>query len=1110
MGQTETVTVLFTDLVGSTELASRLGHDTYEVLRREHFASLRTAAATHGGAEVKSTGDGLMFWFSSPADAVGCAVAMQQATDVQARSRTLPLRVRIGMSIGEVSREDGDLYGASVVEASRLCTAASGGQILVAEVVRLMARGRSTKSFTPIGPLILKGLPEPLTVCSVGWEPLADATQLPLPLLLAANMPFVFAGRAADLDAVLASWKRVLGGERCGVLIAGEPGIGKTRLATEVGRRVHARGANVIYGRCDDEMGVPFQPFVEALQQFLAHHTQPPFRESLRERLGRYAGELIRLAPEIAGLVPGLAPPLHSDPETERYRLFDAVAAWLATAARERPLLLVLDDLHWAAKPTLLLLKHILDSAELAAAPSVRDPGVGQGPRLMILGAYRDTDIDRTHALSGLLADLRRTPGVERLALSGLDEAGVRAFIEAASGQALDETGRHLAHAVHAETEGNPFFIGEVIRHLAESGDVSPRDGHWIPNRSVAAMGIPEGVRDVIGRRLGRLSAAANEALAQAALIGRDFDVGVLSAVTSLDEAALLAALDEAASARLIEESGVDAYHFAHALVRATLYEEMSVSRRVRAHRRIADAIHAQRPDDVTALAYHYGRAAAGGDVGKAVDYALRAGDQARTRLAHDEAAVFYRQALEILDGTDAADAQQRCDILISLGEAQRDAGDAAFRQVLLDAADLARRLSDTDRLVRAALSNSRGLASRIGGVDAERIGVLEAALAAIGDAESSQRARLLATLSQELSYTADRPRRLALSDEALAIARRLGDGPTLIHVLFKRYGTLVAPDTLTERLANSAEHLALAEQLDDPVALFHAAVNRVLSCVEAGDIAEVDRGLAIMSRVAEDLDQPALHWQLNMRTYFRALLAGRIGEAEELVTRALQYGQMSGQPDATMIFGGQLFLVRYDQGRVEELEPVIAQTVAEDPGQPVFRAVLALTYCEVDRQDDARRLFQRDAANDFADIPYDSNWLAGICIFSEVCSQLGEKAAAEVLYRLLAPWHNQVSSNGGGILGSVARHLGQFATLLGRYDDADAHFAEAHAMHEHLGAPIWLARTQIDWARMYLARQQPGDRIRARVFLEQALNTARAHGCSTIERRAADLLTRA
>jgi class 3 adenylate cyclase/tetratricopeptide (TPR) repeat protein len=1193
---------LFTDLVSSTELGDRLGHDAYEALRRAHFDALRTAVSTHNGTEVKTTGDGLMVCFASVGDAVGCAVAMQQATEQQGRQARRPaatsysasssssvvgagvpacspVQMRVGISAGEATRESNDLYGPPVVEAARLCAAAQGGQILAADVVRVLSRGLGNR-FTAIGELTLKGLSAPVAACEVGWEPLAEETAIPFPPLLASGQQFAFAGRQPELDALLVMWKQAQEGARRVALIAGEPGIGKTRLAAEIARMAHGSGATVLYGRCDDELGVPFQPFVEALQYYVEQSVRsgllpnpPPLPEvatgegtaragatpapssanssvsggglgwrRLREQLGRYPGELVRLMPELVDLIPDLPPPLQSDAETERYRMFDAVAAWLAAASAERPLVVVLDDLHWAAKPTLLLLKHIL-----RFQGPTRDPqpgGAGGSPvHLFVLATYRDTELDRTHPLSETLADLRKDSTVQRVALRGLDLIGVEAFIAGAAGHALDEAGRALARAVHAETEGNPFFVGEVLRHLSESGAVVQRDGRWVSDRSVEQLGIPEGVKEVIGRRLSRLSAAANQALSMAAVIGRDFDLGVLASLlprplgegggegSSATEDVLVDAIDEAVRARLVNETAiVDAYRFAHALVQETLYAEVSASKRVRLHRRIGDAIAVCRPDDVIALAHHYQQAAVGGDAAKAIDYSTRAGDQARARLAYDQAVVFYRQALDLLwegeapaeprgESTARREARppkssgasrpnydaQRCELLIRLGEAQRDAGDAAFRKTLLDAAHLAQRLGDTDRLARAALANTRGWYSAAGRVDDERVAVLTAVLAALDKADSLLRARLLATVVSELSFAPDRDRLRVLGDEALGMARRLGDPGILVQVLQARSNAFDTPDTLAERRGAAAELVTLAEQSGDPQQRLAAHSQLMLTSRQAGDIAETDRQLAILAELNDAIPNAARRWILNYQQASRALLAGRTADAERLITEAFEIGAASGQPDALVFYSGQLTDVRRIQGRLAELEPHAAQLLADYPAVATVRAGVAALYCELGRDEDARSLFEPDAGNDFADLRHDLVWLAGMIEYARICTHLGARDAAVVLYERLAPWHDQLAF-GVLVYGSVALYLGLLATTLDRYDDAEAHFAEAHAMHERIGAPYWLAVTRVEWAKMLLRRDQHGDRDRARAMIDQALATAREYGFGGVERQATRL----
>ncbi|MGH9035300.1 MAG: AAA family ATPase, partial [Acidimicrobiia bacterium] len=346
-----TATVLFTDLVGSTDLLSRLGEAAYDEVRRAHFATLRDALMRHNGEEVKTLGDGVLAVFGSASDAVAGAVDIQRHVDRESRAGPAPLSIRVGLALGDVVFEEEDVFGAPVVEAARLVAMAAPGQILAAAAVRWAGGSRSGASFIDGGLLDLKGLPEPVPTCEVLWAAAPEAS-VPIPAALCGRGR-IFVGREGELGHLRQRWKDVEAGERHVVFMGGEPGVGKTRLATELARGLYDDGALVLAGRCDEELGVPYQPFVEALRHYVRHAAEP--------RLGRHGGELARLVPEL-GDVPGLAAPLRSDPETERYRLFDAVAAWLAALSGEEPVQLVLDDLQWAAKPTLLLLRHVLRS----------------------------------------------------------------------------------------------------------------------------------------------------------------------------------------------------------------------------------------------------------------------------------------------------------------------------------------------------------------------------------------------------------------------------------------------------------------------------------------------------------------------------------------------------------------------------------------------------------------------------------------------------------------------------------------------------------------------------------------------------------------------------
>ncbi len=507
-----TAIVLFTDLVGSTELRSRLGERAAEELRRKHDRLLGEAVEANSGRVVKGLGDGIMATFTSASDGVCAAVAIQRTIDRFNRAGKSPclLAVRVGLSAGDVRFDEGDVHGVAVIEAARLCDHAEGGVILAADVVRVLAASEEHR-YVSVGPLELKGLPNHVPAVRCEWERVSAAS-IPLPAALARAGVFSFVGRQAEFEVLVRSWKEAVAGERRVVLLGGEAGIGKTRLSAEIARAVHEDGALVLYGRCDEELGVPYQPFVEALHAYVGAGPA----DDLAVAVGTLGGELARLLPSLRDRLPDLPAPLETEPTTARYRLLEAVRDVISGMSAFYPVLLVLDDLHWATGPTLVLLRHLL--------------GVGASTRLLVVGTYRDTELVPGDLLSGTLAELWRESGVQRVSLSGLNQDDVVRLVEGAAGHQLDPDDVAFASVVHAETEGNPFFVAEILRHLAETGDLVQHAGRWKTARPLNELGIPQSVREVIGQRLARLRQPTKELLALAAIIGREFDVTVCTA----------------------------------------------------------------------------------------------------------------------------------------------------------------------------------------------------------------------------------------------------------------------------------------------------------------------------------------------------------------------------------------------------------------------------------------------------------------------------------------------------------------------------------------------------------------------------------------------------
>lgn len=1090
----ETITVLFTDIVGSTELASSVSPDEADAIRRSHFSILRQAVAEAGGTEVKNVGDGIMVAFSSASSALTCAVSMQQRVGQHNRSIDHSVGLRVGLSSGEVTMEESDYFGDPVVEAARLCAACEGGQIIAADVVRATAGRRSLHAFASLGVLSLKGLPHPVAALELQWEPLGEkesVPSIPLPTRMATRPRTGLVGREVEIEAITSSVKRATHGDgREIVLIAGEAGQGKTTLAAEASRIAFDAGTCVLFGHCEEDLATPYQLFAETLGHYITHAAE----EQLFEHVATFGSELARLVPALSSRVPDLPPTRATDSDSERYLLFAAVVGLLSTASEQQPILLVLDDLQWADTGSLLLLRHLIAS-EIPM-------------RLVIVGAYRDTELPRSGALMETLGAFHRQGTLHRLELTGLDDKGVASLMENAAGHRLDQAAEDLAHAVWRETDGNPFFVGEVLRHLSETGVIyRDADGRWTADQDVEVMALPESVREVIRARVVRLGSAAERALCIGAVIGRDFDYDLLVRASRVSEEDLLDILDACTESALIRESANanGQYSFSHTLIQRTLYENLKPTRRAQMHKVVAEALEElcrTRPGTrVGELARHWFNAPNSRDSAKAITYSRQAGDAALSSLAPDDALRYYTQATTLLEQSTSPDPVLALDIRIGLGTAQRQTGTPTFRETLLHAARQAASLDDTARLVAAALANDRGTFSTVDGEDSEKLAVLELALERISD-DDANRSLLLATLCSELTVGSSIERCEALAREAIAVARRCGDDATMVRVLNHVLLPLAIPSLLQQSLERSAEALARAERVDDPLLLCSAASGRRYTAACAGDIEEMDRCFRIKEPLVEQLDQPFLAWVHALQRSTRALIAGDTDEAEALANRALSIGSTGGEPDAIAIFGAQLIMVNIWRGTLGDLVALIEQAIVNNPRLPVFVAALALAHSEGDRFERASDILD-DFGNMGFTLPLDVTWLTGIIAYADTAIDCRHTGAAQSLFDQLEPFASQWHYSDISTTGPISRTLGGLATVLGRYEQAETFFAHAAESSKRANAKFFAARTDLYWGKMLIEQGRAGDQTRAIALLSAACSTAEANGYGNIERRA-------
>lgn len=893
-----------------------------------------------------------------------------------------------------------------------------------------------------------------------------------------------FVGRHQELAELRAGLADAAVGRGALYLLVGEPGIGKTRLADEFSAEVQAGGALVLWGRSWQGGGAPaYWPWVQVVRSYLRQRDP----QSLRAELGEGAAFVAQIAPELREIVPELPAIPRLEPEHLRFALFDAMSMFLRSAARDTPLTLVLDDLHAADTASLLLLRFL--------ARDLRES------RLLVIGSYRAAEPRHDREIGAVLGELARD--ARRVPLRGLGQEDVLMLLQRSGARAPHTS---LARAVHQATDGNPFFVDEVVRLLRAEARL---DAAVAPGEP---LGIPDGVRLAIDQRLDAVSRQARHVLDVAAVIGRDFEARLVAQIVGCSGNEVLEALDEAVDAQLIDEAfrALGRYSFLHALVRETLYDGLPAARRAQLHRDVGEAlehIHGEQLDaHVAQLAHHFFEAAAVGGAAKALQLSALAGDRAMQVLAYEEAAGHYERALGSMQLAGVSDDRRRCELLLRLAEAWRRTGESTVaRRTFQQAAAIARRLRAPELLADAAIGYARGLGGFLHVVRADEtiIALLEEALGALDDSDSALRVRLLGRLAVELYYSDELERRIALSREAIDIARRLGDRGALVVALYSRHWAAYGPDTLDERLANATEMVKLANEGGDREMSFHGHHVRLSCLLERCEIEPVDRELEAMIALTAGLRQPVYSWRTTCLRAMRAILDARFDEAERLADEAFAIGrEASGQEIATLVYeAAQMFALRYGQGRLAEVEEAAVDFTRRYPWIQPWR--LPLLYSELGREEEARAELERQTSGDVSAFPRDALWIMRIVALSHACALAGDAGRARQLYDLLAAFADRnVSTIADQPCGPVAIRLGMLAATMQRWDDAERHFEAGLVLCRSMRAPTFIALTLLEHARMLRARGAPADRGRMVEFLREAELICRERGINAVLER--------
>jgi len=877
-----------------------------------------------------------------------------------------------------------------------------------------------------------------------------------------------FVGRTSELGDLVATLEEALDGHGRLVLLAGDPGIGKSRLADELIRVARARGADVLVGRCWEAGGAPaYWPWVQSLRGYI-RDLEPAV---VRAELGATAADMAPIVPELHAILPGL-PVQPVDLEGARFRLFDATAEFLRAASRRRQMLLFLDDLHAADAPSLLLLQFL-----------AREVGSSS---ILVLAAYRSVDPIPGEPLRALLAAVAREPTTRRVSLKGLGETDIAEYV-AQAGQAASSD---LVTALYEETEGNPLFMVEMVRLLAIEGRGLE------PETPQIALDIPESIRDVITRRLEHLSDACNRVLVLASVLGREFAPAALARLAEISTDELVEQLDEAMTAGVLSHvpGSHDRARFAHILIRDTLYDGLTAARRASLHRLAVDALSdVYRHDPGSHLAELAFHSIAGNDLDRGLELARSAADRALESLAYEEAARLYQVALDAAEASAAASRPVRGELLLAKGDAQILGGDGpAARETLLRTAAVAKADGDADLFGRAALAyGGRDIWGPRQEWDARYTPLLEEALAMSGEQDSVVRARLLTRLASAMRGSPDRQLLESLAVDAYEIAERLGDRSTVLYALDGRLAATGGPATAEARFRDGAKLMELATEAGDLERIFGAHEHVLYTSWALGDRAALTRTIDSMRQLVQELNLRAFQSLVTVADAQFAASQGRYSEAEELITEALRLGERAQSWNVQTPHRLQMFVLRMQQDQLDGYEEVLSRSLDEWPGYTIFDCALARTYAQLGSLDEARMIFERLARNDFRDLSRDEDWLVNLSLLSEICAYLDDRPRARMLHAELSPFAEQNAVASGEICaGSVAQHVGRLAAQLELHDEAAEHFEAALDMNVRMGARPWIAHTQTDYAEMLLGRSARGDRNRAELLLAEAKRT--------------------
>jgi class 3 adenylate cyclase/tetratricopeptide (TPR) repeat protein len=1061
----QTMTVLFTDMEGSTEFASARGDEIAMALLRTHDEITRDVAARHFGHVVKSTGDGFLVVFDTCDDAIAAAmeIAGRLREHDSAHSDTA-LGVRMGLNVGPVIEERGDVYGLAVNAAARVAAKARAGQVLISDAVRTQATG-GRFTFVDRGLFWLKGLREQWRL----YEVSTGATE-PAPAPIEGRTPFV--GREQERAQLRERVDRANAGQGGLVLISGDAGVGKTRLAEEIGLEAAAAGMQFLSGRCDERrQGGPYAPLLDMLDTARAGMSS----EQFRELVGEHASALARLLPDLRRA--GDAPlPAEMSAREERRQLFVAVIETLARLGRARTIVALVDDLHWADATTLRFVEEI--------APSLG------GSRVLIMGTYLGDEAGAETPLHAMVARLHRQQLVHTVALHDLDRADVGRLLEVVGVGAPPQP---VVEMLYDATKGNPFFVESLVRQLSEQGRL--RHGATWDDVLAAGLAVPESARFTIESRLAKLRPDTRDVLTSVSLLGRDFGFDLLEALEATSDDALVDAVDEAERAGIIVstiDGGAVRFAFAHDLIRRVLAGSVSLARAQRLHLRIADALehaHAEHLEGhAAAIAYHLDAAGHWADRDRTIRFLTMAGDRSVEAATYVDAVRQFDRALDLLP---ADDLRRRARLLESAGIAERSLGrldDALARWWAAIAALEA--LDDWSGAARVCLDAGTQVAQWRGGKDATEL--VDRGLAALGDRRSPLRAGLLALAGRQASQAGFYQHGNDHLNDALAVARAEGDERVLGLVLYARASHHFAYHEHARAVdagMDSAEHLRRSGDLWN--------LANALGYVGAslGWLGRFDQAAEVGTE-GEELSRRLGNWSAyvfaEQSKAFRAI--GNNPDASALEQRgrdALQLGQEMGFPWLFSLGHSRIGLADFWRGNWEgalgHLDEAARTEVRGAAGGHAGR--LSLIHAYLGRRDGALALIESSRPNFPVSGRTNSgtSWLLAASA-TEAFTILGEREAAAALYPTMVELAETGCFMRSWDYRLVATLVGMSAACAGEWDVAEARFDDALRLARVLPMRSEEPDACLFYARMLRERGGRGDREQAAELRARAI----------------------